>query len=343
MRHNKIVSRLSPIFLLWVALCAAPAALAQDTDQDPGQNPAPEASSGADSGSTEVEESDEAYRRRMELEDARQRNLGYTLPPESYAAQQEKIDKLPEESRDNIRDQMIDIIVANGEWEPSDALKEYPYEPTEAALADADLLAREQEAWDEQIEKYHKREAAAFGTYLGPAPGPGNPDGPEGGPEGAEAAQGAGVARLQQGGGPDENGDGQQGGREGSAGAAGGYDPSRSGRSESGGEVSTAGAQQSALEFLRGTQGDSQSPPAPPTVTAGSEVAAVAAPSATDAPVTPPPEDSAQRQANPADQAAPDQPADEATQIELITPGIIAIEDLDKLEGAESPGEADGP
>ncbi len=138
--------------------------------------------------STEVEESDEAYRRRMELEDARQRDLGYTLPPETYAQEQEKLDKLPEESRNNIRDQLVDIIVENGDWEPSDALKDYPYEPTAAAQGNPELMQQEQEAWDEQIEKYHKREAAAFGTYLGPVPGPGNPDGEEGGgQEGAEA------------------------------------------------------------------------------------------------------------------------------------------------------------
>ena len=337
--HNGIMSRLPGNLLFWVVLCAAPAALAQVADQDPDQNPVQE----ADGGSAEVEESDEAYRRRMELEDARQRNLGYTLPPESYAAQQEKIDKLPEESRDNIRDQLIDIIVADGEWEPSDALKEYPYQPTEAALADADLLAREQEAWEEQVDKYHKREAAAFGTYLGPVPGPGNPGGQEGGTEAGEAAQGEDVAGLQQGGGPDGTGDGQEGGQEGSSGAAGTYDPSRSRRSESGDEVSTAGTRQSALDFLTGQQGEAQPQPAPPTVTAGSEVAAANAPDAPGQPVTPAPADPAPPEANASDQATGTQPADEATQIDLITPGIIAIEDLDKLEGTEGPGEADGP
>ena len=75
---------------------------------------------------------------------ARQRDLGYTLPPETYAQQQEKIDKLPQESRDNIRDQLVDIIVEDGDWEPSDALKDYPYEPTAAARADPELMQREQ-------------------------------------------------------------------------------------------------------------------------------------------------------------------------------------------------------
>ena len=47
-------------------------------------------------------------------------------------------------------------------------------------MGDPELMQQEQEAWDEQIEKYHKREAAAFGTYIGPVPGPGNPEGAEG-------------------------------------------------------------------------------------------------------------------------------------------------------------------
>ena len=332
MGHNEIMNGLLARFLfaVWFALSALPGALAQDADEDAGQE--------AGGSSTDVEESDEAYRRRMELEDARQRNLGYTLPPESYAAQQEKIDKLPEESRDNIRDQLVDIIVENGEWEPSDALKDYPYQPTEAALTDAGLLAREQEAWDEQIEKYHKREAAAFGTYLGPVPGPGNPDGQEGGSEAGEASQGEGVAGLQQGGGSDGSGEGQQGGQEGSAGSAGTYEPYQSSRSDSADEVSTAGVQQSALDFLRGQQGQGQAQP--PAATPGSENAAASPPSPSEPAIQSATVDSSPPEADSPDQTAGTEPAAESTEIDLATPGIIAIEDLDKLEGTEG---ADGP
>ena len=40
------------------------------------------------------------------------------------------------ESRDNIRDQLVDVIMENGEWEPKDALEEYPYQPTATAQSD---------------------------------------------------------------------------------------------------------------------------------------------------------------------------------------------------------------
>jgi len=297
------MNRLLASFLYAVplALSALPGLHAQDSAED------------TEGRSTEVEESDEAYRRRMELEDARQRNLGYTLPPESYAAQQEKLDKLPEESRDNIRDQLVDIIVENGEWEPSDALKDYPYEPTAAAQADPDLLEREQAAWDEQIDKYHKREAAAFGTYLGPVPGPGNPTGQEGGEQGAEGAEGSEQAGAQQSGGAGEADGAEQAGEDGSAGTAGTFNPGQSGRGASESEVSTAGVQQSALDFLKAMQGQGQ---------AATETA-------------PPQSDSAA-------EPVQDEPAAEPAEIDLATPGIIAIEDLDKLEGAEGRDGAEG-
>jgi hypothetical protein len=298
----------------------------------------------ADTDSTEVEESDEAYRRRMELEDARQRDLGYTLPAPTYAQKQEKLDKLPEESRDNIRDQLVDIIVEDGEWEPSDALKEYPYEPTAAARGNPELMQQEQEAWDEQIEKYHKREAAAFGTYLGPVPGPGNPTGEEGeGQEGSEP------------GGP-EQGNGQQGGEAGaqeasredaqdaadSASSAGTYQPYQPNRSPSADEVSTAGVQQSAFDFVKGLQGQAPGSPSEAPADAGAAASAAAQTnpqagmeSAEQAAVSQAAADSAQQSTDSADEAEQQNPSDRPIEIDLTTPGIIAIEDLDKLQGAE--------
>jgi hypothetical protein len=302
------------------------------------QDPA-EAGSGA---TAEVEDSDEAYRRRMELEDARQRDLGYTLPPESYAARQEKLDKLPEESRDNIRDQLVDIIVENGDWQPSDALKDYPYEPTAAALADPELLQQEQEAWDEQIDKYHKREAAAFGTYLGPVPGPGNPDGAEGEDQQAEGAEGSAQGDGQQGG---DAGDapGEQEGAEGSeqaeAGSAGTYEPYQANRSSSEEAVSTAGVQQSALDFLKTLQGQGQpaagaesGQPGQPSQSDATAAAQAAAESSQNAAP-----ESSQQESTPQDAAAQAEAAGRTVEIDLDTPGIIAIEDLDKLEGTEAP------
>ena len=130
-----------------------------------------------DGSSQQTEQSDDSFRRSRELEDARARDRTYVDNTYTAQSELEKIDKLPEESRDNIRDQLVDIIVEDGEWEPKDALKEYPYEPTAAAESDPELEEQEQEAWDEQIEKYHEREAAAWGSHRGPVPGPGNPSG----------------------------------------------------------------------------------------------------------------------------------------------------------------------
>jgi hypothetical protein len=319
---------------LWLALPGLPTLQAQETTEATGGS------------SAEVEESDEAYRRRMELEDARQRDLGYTLPPETYAAKQEKLDKLPEESRDNIRDQLVDIIVENGDWEPSDALKDYPYEPTAAARADPELMQQEQEAWDEQIEKYHKREAAAFGTYLGPVPGPGNPDGAEGQEQPGEGNEGSDQGSGQQG----EGAGAEQGSQQGAEGAedsepgsAGTYEPYQSNRTQSEEAVSTAGVQQSALDFLKSLQGPGQAAneaagSAPGAPSQGDPAPAAAASGTAQAAADSNPQQPAAEQAT-----EPVQATDPTVEIDLETPGIIAIEDLEKLEGAESPEDAEEP
>jgi hypothetical protein len=331
-RFSHLVHNWGMYRLLTTTLCAAgfglwatPASFAQDAE--------PAAAQDAAGRSAEVEESDEEYRRRMELEDARQRNLGYTLPPESYVAQQDKLDKLPEPSRDNVRDQLVDIIVENGEWEPSDALKEYPYEPTAAALEDPDLLEMEQAAWDEQIDKYHKREAAAFGTYLGPVPGPGNPSGAEGGAQAqaGEGAEGSGPAGAQ----PGSAGEMEGGSQGGQAGSAGTYSPASSSQAGSGEEISTAGVRQSALDFLKAQQGQVGSQASTPMATSAAGMPAASGPAGSGQAASEVPVESARQQAGMPEPAATDEPAGEATDIDLTTPGIIPIEDLEKLEGAD--------
>ena len=304
------------VFLLALTLAAGlPAAFAQDR---------PVADESDDS-SRSVEESDEAYRRRMELEDARNRDAGYTVPSAGASSGKglEKIDKLPAASRDNIRDQLVDVIMENGEWEPFDALRDYPYEPTAAAQAEPKLMQEEQEAWDEQIQKYHEREAAAYGATRGPVAGPGNPEGKEGG--GEEGEQGGGQGEQAAG----EQGDGEQGGEQGGgeSGAAGGeagssgtYQPYEPNRSPAEDAVSTAGAQQSALDFLRGQPGRGQ----PGQAQAGAPPVPAAKP---------------QREAEPEAQAETEPQAEPKPEPVLDTRGIIAIEDLDKLEGAELPDE----
>ena len=299
------MTRLLFIPLLAAALWAAPHVLAQDATPDAAATPAD---------SRQVEESDEAFRRRMELEDARHRDPAYVDPQDGYQRQLEKIDRLPEASRDNIREQLIDIILENGEWSPEDARREYPYRPSAAAQADAALASREQEAWDEQIEKYHAREAAAFGVYRGPVNGPGNPDGAEGGAgqsaEGGQPGSGAGQ-------------DGQQGeaGPTAAADAAGTNPPDRSDREAANDAASTAGVSESALEYLMGRRALQD---AAQTGSSGTRT--------TPDPQTPSMAD---------DAAVAAQAAASAAEAEQDTPrdlrGILAIEDLDKLGDSVRP------
>ena len=318
--HNR--SMPNPLYSILLALTLAlmltlaaglPPALAQDRP----------VADETDDSSQSVEESDEAYRRRMELEDARNRDAGYTLPSAGASSGKglEKIDKLPAASRDNIRDQLVDIIMENGEWEPFDALREYPYEPTAAAQAEPQLMQEEQEAWEEQLQKYHEREAAAYGAKRGPVPGPGGEEGGEqaseqGDGEQGEGEQGAGDQTGKQAG---EQG-AEQGGAEGEkADSSGTYQPYEPNRSPAEDEVSTAGARQSALDFLRGQPGQAQ---------------AEAQPEAQPVPETEP-----QPEAEPEPQSDPEPEPQPDPEVILDTRGIIAIEDLDKLEGAEAPEE----
>jgi hypothetical protein len=284
-----------------------------------------------DGSSQQVEESDEAYRRRMELEDARRANPTYTDPSDSYRRDLEKIDKLPEESRENIRDQLIDVIMQSDDWEPSDALEEYPYQPTAAAQADSELMQQEQEAWDEQIEKYHARESAAFGAYRGPAPGPGNPDGAEGGQGGDGGQQGQQGQEGQQG--------GQQGGQgnEGSESQAGTYQPYESQSSSRDPSESTAGVAESALDFLMNRQNGTSSAQAggqQASQQGGQPSSADESSQASEQQQQVARESSSQQAQSSQEQAEDSQEPDEPTEQDMR--GIIAIEDLDKLEGTGS-------
>ena len=316
--HNQImwIPRLYMTLTVLLTIIGNTAAFAQDQDT----------SADEDGSSEQVEESDDAYRRRMELEDARSRDTTFTDSTYTQKAELEKIDKLPEESRDNIRDQLIDVIIENGEWEPSDVLEEYPYEPTAAAKSDSELLKQEQEAWDEQIGKYHEREAAAFGGHRGPVPGPGNPTGEEGG----SGQEGDGGESGESGAGGSQGSDG-----DGSSGSGGSYQPNRNG-SEDG--VSTAGVSESALDFLRGRQ--AQQPGQQPGQQAGQQASQQAGQQAGQQ------QDQSAESQKQDDQAAQeivdqtseqnqaDEQQESATEIELDSRGIIAIKDLDKLEGA---------
>lgn len=329
----------SCILVLVFCLAGAPASRAQDE---------PESANDTDGASQQVEESDEAFRRRMELEDARYRDPTYTEPVGSYKRELEKIDKLPEESRDNIRDQLIDVIMTNGEWEPSDALEEYPYTPTAAAQGDPKLAQQEQEAWEEQVEKYHERESEAFGAYRGPLQGPGNPDGPEGS---ASGSQGGGQEDGQQG---QQGGQqGQQGGQQGTQGQqgdqgeqseSGTYQPYQSSNGERSDEESRAGVSESALDFLMGRQPGSQASAQAPGQDSGqaqsqnqAQDAAKAQNQQQSEPTDPSSQQTSQQVAQPesTSQSEDSEQSEEPVQQDLR--GILAIEDLDKLGVGTAP------
>ena len=310
------------VFFL-LLLLAAPAVFGQEAQTD----------EPVDETSEEVEQRDDSYRRQMELEDARSADRTYIDSTYTDKANLEKIDKLPKESRENIRDQLVDVIVENGDWEPSDALEEYPYEPSEAARSDSDLAQREQEAWDEQIEKYHEREAAAFGAYRGPVPGPGNPTGQQGGQPG-------GSQQAQQGGGQGGGQGGQGGSGGGNNGSAGPYQPYEPSSRNSENQISTEGVSESALDFLRGGQGQQAPPPGQQqaqAAPAGQTQQDTARELQTQAQAAPPQAPSSEE--SPTEQA----PEQVPETVQPDTRGIIPIEDLDKLEGTELPEEPEDP
>ncbi len=254
-----------------------------------------------DRSSEQAEAREDAYRKSMELDGSRDRDT-YSNTVYSTQAKQEKIDKLPKESRDNIRNQLTDIIIENGQWEPFDAFREYPYEPSETAQEAPALREREKEAWAEQVEKYHQREARAFETskhsmwgsdaqQAGTSPGP---SGQQGQSQGEAKGEGEPQGESQNGEGTSLAEGGQQDSRGSSTfSSAGSYEPYQTQQNNATDEISTAGVSESALDFLRAGQGQGSSSPS---------------------------------------QGPQQQPVSE-----FIIPGTIAIEDLDKLEGLAEP------
>ena len=297
----------------------------------------------SDSGE-QAEATEDAYRKRMELKDARDKN---TFTNSTYTTQvkQQKIDKLPKESRDNIRAQLTDIIIENGQWEPSDILNENPYSPTEAAEGDPALREQEEEAWAEQLEKYHQRDAAAFGASRPPMPGSnsqqaaGSPEG--GGQQGQEqdgqsdsqdGSQGEGEQQGQEKNGQGEAGQQDGQGENGSPDSAGSYDPYQSQQNDKSDEISTAGVSESALDFLKAQQGQSSGDPGQ--MSPGEEDAQQEEEQATTQQAS-----LSQAESNAAESPPNSQDSQQQSVTEPIIPGTIAIKDLDKLEGLENEDE----
>jgi hypothetical protein len=286
----------------------------------------------SDASSQRTDVSEEAYRRRMELEGARDRD---TYSDQSYASQteQDNLDKLPEKSQKNIRDQITDIIIENDQWEPGDVLEEYPYDPTEAATKDPVLLEQEEEAWAEQVEKYHEREAAAFGATRPPMPGSRQQQAGTGSSgEGQQQGDSSGET------GQDGSQDGAQDGDSG-AGSAGAYSPRQGGDDE----MNTAGISESALDFLRGKQGPGQAQV--PAQDPGSGNAPQGQlPNLTEAgdeqqPEAPnPAEGAGEQQAE-----ASDQPAADGDASERAPDGSLPIEQLEQLQGVAAQSSVEQP
>jgi len=297
-----------------------------------------------DSSADQTEAREDDYRRRMELEGSRDQD---TFSNTTYTSQakQEKIDKLPKESRDNIREQLTDVIIENGQWEPFDALREYPYEPSETAQEDPGLHELEEEAWAEQMEKYHQREANAFGASRPSMPG-GDPqqagESPDpGGQQGSEQSaqspsqdgadgEGEQQGEKQDGEGESQGEEGQQGSEGSSSSSASSYEPYQSQQSDDADEISTAGVSESALDFLRAKQ---QQGSGSAGQAANSDEAMEQQEMLTQAKDSA--EDGAGNEAAPSQQSSQD--SQQPSETEFIIPGTIAIEDLDKLEGMAEP------
>jgi hypothetical protein len=304
-----------------------------------------------DSSSEQAEQAEareDAYRKRMELEGSRDQD---TFSNTTYTAQskQEKIDKLPKESRDNIRDQLTDVIIENGQWEPFDALKDYPYEPSETAQEDPGLREQEEEAWAEQMGKYHQREANAFGAsrpsmpgsdsrQAGASPSPGGQQGKEqnqqgegeasgGESQGEEGQQG----ESQAGEGESQGEEGQEGSQGSSSSSASSYDPYQPQQNDDDAdEISTAGVSESALDFLKARQEQGSGSPGQAASAEDAMEQQEAFSQARGGAENGTGNEAATEQQSSQDSQQPSEP-------EIIIPGTIAIEDLDKLEGMAEP------
>lgn len=155
---------LQSTFFFWLILVSMPV-FSQNTEtetqreQDKGTEKTNEAP--APSGQ-EVEINEDNYRQFMELRDPRQRRG--IMPEDAFkpGSGSQKLDDLPESSQKHLRNQLRGIISRGEEWKPGDEDGNYPYVPSEAALANSQLQKQEAEAWGELVDSYHKREAQIY-------------------------------------------------------------------------------------------------------------------------------------------------------------------------------------
>ncbi len=260
-RHGRRWACLYAAFIL--ALTASGNLFAQES------TPGNEADSGEAKKDTSqrVDESEESFRTRMELRDQRYRQQPRADMIYSPQGGESKLDQLPEASREHIKEQLRDMIIASRQWKPGEDLSDYPYEPSTAAQTDAKLRSLEREAWAEQLQKYQQREAAAYATAQNGKDGEqrDGEQGEQGGQEGGKGTEGAGT-----GGAKGSTGAGSQAASKSQANSAHDSEP-YSGRDQEMEAVSTAGVSESALSFLQSKGGQMGEAGPQPNAAAGGE------------------------------------------------------------------------
>jgi len=233
MRKIEILLGLS----LTLILCPPPV-LGQDAEQPAGgENAAAAAGKSAPPDSQAVDASEDNYRRFMELKDDRIKRGSLPLAAYEAPTDSERLGTLPEASQKHLRNQLREVILANGRWTPGTAKVEHPYVPSEAALKDPQLKRREASAWAELLEKYNEREAQNYARNQAARSGqPGQRNGDQKEPGEKQGRQATTAGQQTQGERPGERERGE------------GYAPPGGPDDDA---ASTAGVSQSALEFLQ--------------------------------------------------------------------------------------------
>lgn len=283
-----------------------PEKLLDEPIAEPAEEPAEESEEADDS--REVDFNEENFRRSMELRDQQlQRSPDLTTGTYSQGTVHQLLEDLPEASQKHLREQLREVIVQNGPWTPEQAGEVYPYTPSDEAMKNGSLEKREQAAWQELVGRYHEREAANRGLSQAGQPG----EVSESGEAGQEGEEGQSI-QGQQAGTQGSEGDATQQAAERAAARAAALAEIMNSSDAAGAETvdssappTTQGVSQNALQLLT----ERQQIPA-----AASSAATASSAAAADA-------EKSQGQAK----------AEEA-EMDLDTEGVIAIEDLKKVD-----------
>lgn len=225
------LTSLSGALTIAILTLAGSAAFAQDEPED-------EPPARADGQAVDEEEAE--FRRRMELGEAEGEDRGApSRPPDivDVDPRQAPESRLPPSSQDHLEEQLTELIIENGRWEPSDAERPADFEPSEAAQSDPELAAEEAEAWEAMVAAYHERERAAWSGEAGSTGSPG-----DAGNGGDGQGSGAGTG----------SGNGQGGGAGAGQGSGAGNTEPTGGSAGTSSPRDPTGDPFSALEFLGG-------------------------------------------------------------------------------------------